>query len=488
MRTRALLGLTALALAFTAPAKAETFTFTSADAVQTFVVPAGVLSLHLVATGAPGGTGVGGAQGGLGATIAADVVVTPGEQLRIVVGGRGDDGAVCCHSSGESGHGGSGSSGNIGGAGGGPTKVESAFGLRLVVAGGGGGGGGRGTGAGGRGGDAGAPGQAACATSECGGGGGRGALGAAGAGGAASPTAGLGPGDIAGTDGWPGSVYGAGDGGDGLFTAGTRPNDGTGGGGGGGVLGGGGGGSGRQGAGGGGGGGSWSASGATTTVDPAAVPSVTITATAPALAASPSPLHFAPQRLGQATRQLVTVTNQGTGPANLWVGIVARGAQGFEVSRRPCEQLLAPGASCQVTVTFDSGLRGAHTAKLLVGHDGGLAPIEVPLLGYAGSPRLTALRLSRTKFGAGTRVSVRYRADAPGRTSFAVVEDRTGRRIGSASAHLDAAGANRVSFAGRVRRHGRLVALPPGRYRLRAVARNAGGTSSPVTARFSIRG
>ncbi len=48
--------------------------------------------------------------------------------------------------------------------------------------------------------------------------------------------------------------------------------------------------------------------------------------------------------------------------------------------------------------------------------------------------------------------------------------------------HADVAGANRMRFSGRLRGS----KLEPGEYRLRAIARSAGGKSAPRTAAFRI--
>ncbi len=68
----------------------QTFNYTSA-ALQTFTVPAGVDSIHIVATGAQGGsvTTTCAATGGLGAKMEGDFVVTPGEVISIMVGQQG---------------------------------------------------------------------------------------------------------------------------------------------------------------------------------------------------------------------------------------------------------------------------------------------------------------------------------------------------------------------------------------------------------------
>jgi hypothetical protein len=271
-----------------AAAVSTTFTFTGAE--QTFVVPAGVTGIHVVAIGGTGQAGVvaGGAAGGAAATVGADVAVTPGATLYVEVGGNGTAAGAF-----GGGGGGGGGATKFGGGGGGATDIRtcskssvcSGFGTasdpRLLVAGGGGGGGGTSSSLGGPGGAAGVSAQAgtdgagtACST---GGGGGGGASliagGTAGSGGSGGV-----PDGVAGTAGTPDQ---GGSGGDGDV--------GSGGGGGGGFFGGGGGGGGgrgacglRAGGGGGGAGSSYlgpSTSNGTITTDVSGTPSVTITYT-----------------------------------------------------------------------------------------------------------------------------------------------------------------------------------------------------------------
>ena len=123
-------------------------------AAQSFVVPEGVESIAVSASGAQGGAGAPTSSpkpaGGEGARVQATLPVTPGQTLAVLVGGEGASGnnmggfnggggpGDCCGSVPES-----------AGQGGGASDLRVApFGLtdRLVVAGGGGGGGGNGKG------------------------------------------------------------------------------------------------------------------------------------------------------------------------------------------------------------------------------------------------------------------------------------------------------------------------------------------------------
>lgn len=271
-------------LALGAPVGAEhsvpasvTETFTCTGGVQYFTVPQGVSSVHVVATGAPGGTPSSGGVGGDGARVEGDLAVTPGATLSVLVGCPaserfgGFNGGGTANTTQYGGHG-------AGGGGASDVRSTDALGDRLIIAAGGGGGGttsaGTSPGAGGAGGDAGASG------SNSGGsptslGGGAGSQTAGGAGGRAGGS------DLNGARGNDGAAGGFAQGGAGGAPAFNNPGRG-GGGGGGGLYGGGGGGGGgtgdsTSGGGGGGGGSSLVPSGGTLALAPAgSPPSVTI--------------------------------------------------------------------------------------------------------------------------------------------------------------------------------------------------------------------
>lgn len=231
-----------------AAAASETFEFTGD--FETYVVPPGVTRLRVEAWGAQGGIyDIAQCQtGGFGGYTRSDIAVTPGETLRVYVGGRGSDlfaDSGDARFEGGFNGGGDGRTDTVAGSrgGGGASDVRRApYELtdRLVVAGGGGGAGnfaGVGPSGGAGGGPVAAPGE----PSPNGGGGG-------------TLVDGGSPGT---TDGTPFAVATAGmfgQGGNGGYTSGTGAY--TGGGGGGGWYGGGGGGGGDSAPGGGGGGGS----------------------------------------------------------------------------------------------------------------------------------------------------------------------------------------------------------------------------------------
>lgn len=134
--------------AVAAPAQATTLTYLYTGSEQTFTVPAGITTLHVVAVGGSGGASA--VLGGAAAQVTADLAVTPGQVLYIEVGGRGKDGA----SGGAGGFNGgaAGGSGGISlaGGGGGASDIRTLPGpslspdTRQIVAAGGGGGGGTG--------------------------------------------------------------------------------------------------------------------------------------------------------------------------------------------------------------------------------------------------------------------------------------------------------------------------------------------------------
>lgn len=215
-----------------------TTTFIYTGAVQTYVVPAGVTSVTIMAKGASGaGWGPTSTQGGQGATCQGTYTVTPGATIYVYVGGGGQQGNQ--NVPGAAGYNGGGTGGVIvtvgggaqaGNGGGGRSYVANTLGgSAFLLAGGGGGAAADGYGGGG--GAIGANGLDAVSitgtTANCGKGATPSAPGAAGGGGGAIGSA--------------GDVLGVGIGGTGGGNGGTAPQYG-GGAGGGGIHGGGGGG------------------------------------------------------------------------------------------------------------------------------------------------------------------------------------------------------------------------------------------------------
>ena len=135
-------------------ARADLVTFLPTGGEQTFTVPAGVTSIHMVAIGGRGGDGaprgdeLPGGTGGFGAIVSADISVTPGQLLYVEVAGNGAD-ATSGGAGGFNGGGEGGEASETGGGGGGASDVRlgpraagTSLSSRLIVAGGGGGGGG----------------------------------------------------------------------------------------------------------------------------------------------------------------------------------------------------------------------------------------------------------------------------------------------------------------------------------------------------------
>ena len=166
-------------------AQSCTYSFTGGE--QSFTVPAGVTSIHVVSQGGGGGVGDcasstcsgffgSGGAAGKGAQVSADLSVTPGQTLYVEVGGAANTGGricnVACAPVGGFNGGGNGDPNNNSGGGGGASDLRTTaradagtLDSRLLVAAGGGGGGGggedfhgEGLGQGGTGGNAASPG------------------------------------------------------------------------------------------------------------------------------------------------------------------------------------------------------------------------------------------------------------------------------------------------------------------------------------------
>ncbi len=113
---------------------------TRIDADCVFQVPDGVTKLGVTAAGGGGGN-IASFNGGRGAIASGELAVTPGDELLILVGGKGSDASTGAGGAGGGNGGGAGGSGNCytrggGAGGGGATSIERDSSL-LVVAGGG---------------------------------------------------------------------------------------------------------------------------------------------------------------------------------------------------------------------------------------------------------------------------------------------------------------------------------------------------------------
>jgi VCBS repeat-containing protein len=127
-----------------------TCTFSPTGSEQTFLVPPGVSSVHVEATGAPGAVGYLGGTAGRGATVSGDLTVTPDDTLYVNVGGLPTVGSNCFIPAACIGGFNGGGSSHHGGGGGGASDVRTlatpssgdqseSLSSRLIVAGGGGG-------------------------------------------------------------------------------------------------------------------------------------------------------------------------------------------------------------------------------------------------------------------------------------------------------------------------------------------------------------
>jgi hypothetical protein len=385
-----------------------TVTYAPTGAEQTFVVPAAVFSVHLLAVGGKGGNGepgLTGALGGAGASVSGELAVQPGEVLYLEVAGDGADAGVLA-GGGAGGWGGGGEGGKHGeylaGGGGGASDVRTlpraqaaSLESRLLVAGGGGGGAG-----GSNDGTTGAGGPAEAAGRNGSGGAGGGGAGAAGNGGT--------PGNCNQCE--PLEAPRAG----GLASGGAGgsvPLGGAGGGGGAGLYGGAGGGAREEGTGGGGGGGS-SYTGPTVTAPVTAAvtnigPSVQITyLPRPTIEIGASLLTFAPLDPGGVSEsQPVTIANHGSAPLDVsGVGIEQLDHEDFAIENG-CSTAVPVGSSCRVLVHFTPKGIGRRGSSLVIESDAAGSPGVVGLIGTGGAsaPILSALKLSTARFRAGSR-------------------------------------------------------------------------------------
>jgi Glycine rich protein len=476
MRARRL-GPAVLAILFAvvaAPASAASTIFEYTGTEQTFVVPAEVRSIHVMAAGGEGATGTPfWAEGGRGASVTTDIAVTPGETFYVEVGGAGLRGGLPAFGGGGAG-GADTLGGQPGGGGGGasdirrlPRSAPGSASTRLVVAAGGGGSGGGPYGGLGGSGDDDGGGCAICISAQ-GDGGVAGTASAGGLGGDPYPGAGA-PGD-------DGQLDGGGAGG-------TR----GGGGGGGGYYGGGGGGGGdttaQDGGGGGGGGGSSfvAGGGAARFGTSGPGPGVVTFSYGEAKAdVTPSTVYFAAQRIPTVGEQTITVTNRGTIPLVI-TGATITGANDFQAGPG-CAAPVAPGASCQMVVRFAPRASGYRNARLTIVSNARPSSTVLRGLGLRPlKPTLTALRISPSTFKPGRKVVVSYRADVAGTATFRVLRVKTSKGrtrfipVGASFTRAAHAGANRFRFTGRK--------LPPGRYRLRGYG---SGPSRSISAAFRI--
>jgi hypothetical protein len=434
-----------------------TCSFTSTGNEQSFVVPSGVSSLHVVAVGAAGQTSWG--AGGSGAQVTGDLSVLTGQTMYVEVGVGGGAGAAA------------------GGAGGGESDVRTcsvsdgncpALGTaqdpRLIVAGGGGGGG-VGGGAG-HGGSAigsgatstcqpGAAGQGTAGGTEISGGGGVATCASGGAAGAA--TSGGGQTGNAGSAGHGGA-------GGGTFNGGAGGGAGYFGGGGGGGPTGSGSGSGA----GGGGGSSYGPSGAVFTAASSATPSVTISyaASAPALtSADHATFHTA-----QAGSFTVTSTGvpaaslSETGALPSGVTFTDNGDGTATLSGTPAS---GTGGSYPLTITAANGVSPAATQSFTL-------TVEDPPRAAVSSPA------SGQTYVQGQSVPTRFACqEGAGGPGVASCDDSNGAT--SATGHLDTSGLGSHSYTVTATSNDGLSGEASISYTVDAVPTRPGATTATTT-------
>jgi hypothetical protein len=325
-----------LVLALTSsPARAEATCSTTADTTtctfsigeeSTFEVPAGVSSVHVVATGARGS----GISPGRGAQVSGDLAVTPGQTLYVEVGSFAHPAPSCDTSrdciGGFNGGGNSGGVSSAAGGGGGASDVRTvsrtqsgSLGSRLIVAAGGGG---AGTGA--SGGDAGSDGGAI----------------AGGTGGKAGTQS------EGGAGGSPGGQSGS------LGQGGSSA---AGGGGGGGLYGGGGGGSSSTSGGGGGGGSNLVPTGGTAIIT-SARPSIIISYTVP----NQAPVNSVPD--DQSTDEDNALTFNSANSNSISISDVDAGTSPVQVSLAVSHGTLTLGGTSGLTFATGDGTDDANMA------------------------------------------------------------------------------------------------------------------------------
>ncbi len=104
--------------------------------------------------------------------------------------------------------------------------------------------------------------------------------------------------------------------------------------------------------------------------------------TRPVFAVSPTSLAFPDTVLGESSAaKSVTVRNTGNGPLTMSRSLVGPDANDFFVSATSCGGLLAPAASCTVSVRFRPNEVGGHSASLRFAHNAAGSPTSVALSG-----------------------------------------------------------------------------------------------------------
>jgi hypothetical protein len=116
-----------------------------------------------------------------------------------------------------------------------------------------------------------------------------------------------------------------------------------------------------------------------------------VVAIAPVAKVTPSSLAFGPQGTGTTSApQTITVAN--TGNTNLVVsGVSLTGANQLDFSVANACGTVAPGASCQVAVSFRPSIAGAESATLSISHNATGSPSTVGLSGTGVVPAVLSV-------------------------------------------------------------------------------------------------
>ncbi|MDO9177133.1 MAG: choice-of-anchor D domain-containing protein [Agitococcus sp.] len=124
---------------------------------------------------------------------------------------------------------------------------------------------------------------------------------------------------------------------------------------------------------------------------------VQMTGTQGDFVATPIPLNFGGIALGSAKSLDLTFTNSGTAPASILSAskVASLDASAFSISNNRCLTVVAPGATCTLTLVFTPAQVRAYSASLSVAHNGTSKLITVPLLGIGQPAPVAAGTLSQ---------------------------------------------------------------------------------------------
>jgi hypothetical protein len=110
---------------------------------------------------------------------------------------------------------------------------------------------------------------------------------------------------------------------------------------------------------------------------------IELTGSATAIKLSPTSLNFGSQKVGtKSAPQTVTATNEGTTAITFSSVGVTTNQKDFSATGNCTPQAIQPGASCQMSVTFDPTKTGQRSADLYFNlPTGSISPVPVALSG-----------------------------------------------------------------------------------------------------------